>query len=100
VYAQQANLMMATVKRFFGPGTRTSHPMGGYVLWVELPSQVDSMKLYQIALENGITVGPGHMFSTTSGYRDFIRLNYSYTWSPEIEKALVTVGKLVAACMR
>ena len=100
VYAQQANLMMAAVKRFFVPGTRTSHPMGGYVLWVELPPEVDAMRLYQMALENGITVGPGHMFSATSAYSNFIRLNYSYTWSPEIEKALVTVGKLVAACMR
>jgi DNA-binding transcriptional MocR family regulator len=99
-YAQQANLMTAAVRRCFPEGTRTSHPMGGYVLWVELPPQVDSMKLYQLALENGITIGPGAMFSTTQAYSNFIRLNYSYAWSPEIEKALVTVGKLVAACMR
>ena len=100
VYAQQANLMAAIVKRFFPEGTRTSHPMGGYVLWVELPPNVDSMKLYQLALQQGITIGPGYMFSTTNSYRNFIRLNYSYTWSPEIEKALITVGKLVGVCMR
>jgi DNA-binding transcriptional MocR family regulator len=100
VYAQQANLMAAIVKRFFPEGTRTSHPMGGYVLWVELPPDVDSMKLYQLALQQGITIGPGYMFSTTNSYRNFIRLNYSYTWSPEIEKALITVGKLVGVCMR
>lgn len=40
------------------------------------------------------------MFSTRHAYSNFIRLNNSYTWSPEIEKALVPVGKLVAACMR
>lgn len=100
VYAQQANLMTATVKRFFPEGTRTSHPMGGYVLWVELPPAVDSMRLYQLALENGITIGPGYMFSAANSYRNFIRLNYSYTWSPEIEGALITLGKLVTACMQ
>ncbi|TKC86286.1 PLP-dependent aminotransferase family protein [Trinickia terrae] len=100
VFAQQASLMTATVKRFFPEGTRTSHPMGGYVLWVELPPSVDSMRLYQLALDNGITVGPGYMFSATDSYRNFIRLNYSYTWSPGIEAALITLGKLVAACMR
>jgi DNA-binding transcriptional MocR family regulator len=99
-YAQQANLVTATVRRCFPEGTRTSHPMGGYVLWVELPPQVDSMRLYQLALENGITIGPGYMFSTSNAYGNFIRLNYSYTWSPKIEKALMTVGKLVAMCMR
>jgi DNA-binding transcriptional MocR family regulator len=100
VYAQQANLMRATVMRFFPEGTRTSQPTGGYVLWVELPSSVDSMQLYQLALQNGITIGPGHMFSATTGYNNCIRLNYSYTWTPEIEKALITIGKLAASLMR
>lgn len=100
LYAQQANLMRATVMRFFPEGTRTSQPMGGYVLWVELPAQIDSMQLYQLALQNGITIGPGTMFSASSSYRNFIRLNYSYTWTPEIEKALITVGKLAASLMQ
>lgn len=100
VYAQQANLMRATVMRFFPEGTRTSQPTGGYVLWVELPAQVDSMRLYELALQNGITIGPGQMFSATTGYNNFIRLNYSYSWSPEIEKALIAVGKLAATLMR
>lgn len=97
---QQANLMTAAVKRFFPAGTRTSHPMGGYVLWIQLPPRVDSLHLYRLALEQGITIGPGHMFSTTGSYGNFIRLNYSYAWSPETEKALMTLGKLIAACMR
>ncbi|MGF6785727.1 DNA-binding transcriptional MocR family regulator [Paraburkholderia sp. 35.1] len=100
VFTQQANLMRAVVNRFFPEGTRTSHPAGGYVLWVELPPQIDSMRLYQLALENGITIGPGYMFSTSNSYSNFIRLNYSYAWSPQIEGAVVKLGKLAAACMR
>jgi DNA-binding transcriptional MocR family regulator len=100
LYSQNANLMRAMVNRFFPEGTRTSHPAGGYVLWVELAEQVDSMKLYQTALENGITIGPGHMFSASNAYRNFIRLNYSYPWSPEIEQALRLVGKLAAHVVR
>jgi DNA-binding transcriptional MocR family regulator len=99
VYAQQANLMMAAVQRWFPAGTRMSRPMGGYVLWVELPPRTDSMRLYQLALERGITVGPGYMFSTRDDYRHCIRLNYSYTWSAEIEQALRTVGQLVNAAL-
>lgn len=99
-YSHQASLMMATVKRFFPQGTRTSEPKGGYVLWIELPASVDSMKLYQLALDSGITIGPGYMFSAKTDYGNFIRLNYSYAWSPEIEQAVITVGKLVSACMR
>ncbi|WP_020071417.1 aminotransferase-like domain-containing protein [Paraburkholderia caledonica] len=100
-YAQQANLMKAMVTRFFPAGTRISSPAGGYVLWVELPAKVDSMKLYQMALERGITIGPGCMFSISpENYKSYIRLNYSSPWSNELEQALITVGKLAAACAR
>ncbi|HKT63355.1 MAG TPA: PLP-dependent aminotransferase family protein [Burkholderia sp.] len=97
-YAQQASLMSAMVRRFFPEGTRLSQPQGGYVLWVELPAQVDAMKLYALALAQGITVGPGHMFSATNDYRHFIRLNYSYPWSRQIEDALKALGRLATEC--
>lgn len=100
-YAQQAKLMKAIISRFFPAGTRMSSPAGGYVLWIELPSKVDAMRLYKLALEQGITIGPGYMFSVSeTTYRNFIRLNYSSPWSSEIEQAVMTVGKLVAACAR
>ena len=99
-YAQQANLMRAMVSRFFPEGTRISSPAGGYVLWVELPAKVDAMRLYQLALEQGITIGPGYMFSISDSYRNFIRLNYSSPWSSQIEQAVITVGKLAALCAR
>jgi len=100
LYEQQAGMMRAAVARHFPRGTRTSHPAGGYVLWVELPEGADSMAIYHAALERGITVGPGTMFSATDRYRHFIRLNYSYPWSPEIEAALRTVGRLAASAAR
>ena len=100
-YAQQASLMKAIVSRFFPEGTRISNPAGGYVLWIELPSSVDAMRLYKLALDQGITIGPGYMFSISeSTYRNFIRLNYSSPWTSEIEQAVITVGKIVAACAR
>jgi DNA-binding transcriptional MocR family regulator len=95
VYRQQARIMTALVLRFFPVGTRVSSPQGGYVLWVELPAQIDSMRLYQAALARGITVGPGTMFSARDAFRHFIRLNYSYPWTAQAEAALKTLGELV-----
>jgi DNA-binding transcriptional MocR family regulator len=100
VYAQQANLMRAIVSRFFPEGTRISNPAGGYVLWVELPAKIDVMRLYRLALEHRITIGPGHMFSASDRYSQFIRLNYSSAWSAAIEQAVITVGRLAACCTR
>lgn len=96
-YAQRARMMAAAVQRFFPAGTRVSEPQGGYVLWVELPRGVDAMKLYVLALERKITVGPGHMFSARGSYANCIRLNFSYPWSKEIEEALRMLGRLAGS---
>ncbi|KQV87246.1 2-aminoadipate aminotransferase [Massilia sp. Root351] len=96
-YEQRARMMAAAVLRFFPAGTRVSEPQGGYVLWVEMPPSVDAMKLYALALERKITVGPGHMFSARGSYPNFIRLNYSYPWTREIEDALRMLGRLASA---
>jgi DNA-binding transcriptional MocR family regulator len=99
-YAQQASIMAAAVRRFFPAGTRVSEPAGGYVLWLELPPQIDAMQLYDCALQQKITIGPGHMFSTTDRYKHFIRLNYSYGWSTGLEEAVRTLGKLATAALQ
>lgn len=95
-YQQRSRMMISAVLRFFPAGTRVSDPQGGYVLWVELPDGVDAMKLYRSCLERRITIGPGQMFSVRGSYDHYIRLNYSYPWSREIEEGLKTVGRLVA----
>lgn len=99
-YEQQSRLMRALVLRFFPAGTKVSEPAGGYVLWVELPPQIDTLALYREALEHGITVGPGYMFSVSNRYRNFIRLNYSSAWTQAIEEAVVTVGRIATNCAR
>jgi len=48
------------------------------VLWIQLPEKVDALALYRQALSVGITIAPGHIFSTTQRYRNFIRLNAAY----------------------
>lgn len=98
-YAQNAEILSALVLGFFPEGTHISRPKGGYVLWVTLPASLDSIKLYQRALEHKITIGPGRMFSTSNRYRHCIRLNYSYPWSPETEAAVILLGQLAAKCI-
>ena len=77
-YAQKVDYMSRAVLNYFPKGTRVSAPQGGYVLWVQLPGEVDALELYRQALSVGITIAPGHIFSTTHRYRSFIRLNAAY----------------------
>ncbi|OXC76517.1 aminotransferase-like domain-containing protein [Caballeronia sordidicola] len=91
--AQQA-AMLSAINRYFPAQSTATHPDGGYFTWVELPRQVDSLRLFEAALERGISVAPGPMFSASGEFRHHIRLNYGYPWSPEIERAMATLGEL------
>jgi DNA-binding transcriptional MocR family regulator len=91
--AQQAD-MLSAIDRYFPAQSTATRPDGGYFTWVELPRHVDSLRLFEAALERGISFAPGPMFSASGEFRHHIRLNYGYPWSPEIERAMATLGAL------
>jgi DNA-binding transcriptional MocR family regulator len=81
----------------FPEGTRAANPAGGFVLWVELPAGCDSLALYDSAMQEGISITPGPLFSSTSRYRNCLRLNCGRTWTPALERALARLGELARA---
>jgi DNA-binding transcriptional MocR family regulator len=44
------------------PGTRVNVPAAGFLLWVELPQQVNALEVHRRALALGIGVSPGPCF--------------------------------------
>ncbi|ROU00429.1 PLP-dependent aminotransferase family protein [Marinobacter sp. R17] len=99
-YKEATERLRAAVVREFPEGTAVSRPMGGFVLWVQLPHGVSGTTIYQEARERSINIAPGRMFSTTDKYEDYIRLNCANPWSERIEWAIRTLGELVATQMR
>lgn len=75
-----AERMSAVVAQYFPRQTRTSKPVGGCVLWLELPKKVDSEILFELAIEAGISIAPGLIFSPCNRYRNFIRLSFGHPW--------------------
>jgi DNA-binding transcriptional MocR family regulator len=93
-YANNVNLLSQAVTRYFPPETRVTRPTGGFVLWVQLPENIDSLELYKLALQNNITITPGYLFSPTNQFSNFIRLNAA-AWSYPIERAVERLGEMV-----
>ncbi len=96
-FARAVQRMTAAVSRHFPAGTRITRPEGGFVLWVELPDSVDSFALSSRALQEGVSIAPGPIFSATGKYRNFIRLSCACVWNERTEQALLRLGRLVAA---
>ena len=86
--------MIAAVTRYFPAGTRIARPLGGFVLWVELPEDIDTAVLYPRAIAEGIAFVPGDLFSASGLYRNCLRLNCGNPWSETIEAAVKRLGEL------
>jgi DNA-binding transcriptional MocR family regulator len=98
--ARQVQLMTLAIRRHFPEGTKVTRPEGGFVLWVELDSEVDAVELFDRALASGVTMAPGPMFSAKQKYRNFIRLSCGNLWSDRIDAAMARLGRLVAGPAR
>ncbi|MFA5903558.1 MAG: PLP-dependent aminotransferase family protein [Desulfobacula sp.] len=93
-YACNVSNMYDAVTRHFPEGTRVSRPAGGFVLWIQMPESVDSLVLYKMALQSGITLSPGYLFSATRRYKNYIRLNAS-RWTDDIDRGVIRLGEIV-----
>ena len=93
-YHHQLHLFSQAILRYFPEGTRLSRPEGSFVLWIELPPGVDTLRLHREALKHRISIAPGALFSVKDRYRNCLRMNCGLPWADPIEAALRTLGEL------
>ncbi len=96
VLNNNAERMSAIVADRFPSGTRMSKPVGGSVLWIELPNDCDSTRLFDAAMDNGISIAPGRIFSPRGRYSNFVRLSFGHPWSEPTEHAVRWLGQRVS----
>ncbi len=93
-YADRVARMGAALATHFPRETRVTRPRGGFSLWVELPEGVDALALYGRALEHGITIAPGPVFTASDKYAHCIRLSAA-VWTEREAAAVEVLGRLV-----
>lgn len=91
--ALQRDRMTQAIARHFPLGTRATRPEGGYFMWVELPEGCDALQLHQRALQAGISLAPGPVFSAAQQFTRCIRLNYGVHWDARTDQALQQLGQ-------
>ncbi|MDJ1181463.1 PLP-dependent aminotransferase family protein [Roseofilum sp. BLCC_M91] len=94
-YEQQMLQMIQAICNYFPEETKVTRPTGGHVLWVELDPHFDTMELFQKAGQHKISISPGIMFSPSRSYGNCFRLNCGLPWSPKVEQAMETLGRLI-----
>ncbi|MFI8619045.1 aminotransferase class I/II-fold pyridoxal phosphate-dependent enzyme [Acidovorax sp. NPDC077693] len=96
LYFTQVSKVRGLIGQFFPTGTRATQPIGGFVLWVELPHTVDSLALYHAALDQGVVIMPGQVYSKGSRYRHCIRIPCCQVIDDSFIEAVRKVGRTAA----
>ena len=90
--------LMEALNEQFGTAAEFDDPKGGIFLWVKLPDQVDTLKLYQAALAAGVAINPGPEWSTDKAYAGS-RLRLCFA-SPSHQEIREGVAVLAEVCRR
>jgi 2-aminoadipate transaminase len=90
--------LMESLAEQFGTAAEFDDPKGGIFLWVKLPDNVDSMKLYQAALAAGVAINPGPEWSTDKAHsHSRMRLCFA---SPSHDEIRAGIAVLAEVCRK
>ena len=90
--------LMDALNEQFGTAAEFEDPKGGIFLWVKLPDEVDTLKLYQAGLAAGVAINPGPEWTTDKAYgKSRTRLCFA---NPSHEAIRAGVAALAEVCRR
>lgn len=76
------------ISTYFPKQTAFAVPQGGLSIWLELPPGKDAYMLQKAVLNKGIGICPGHIFSASDRFHQYIRINYCPLWTFKVEQAI------------
>lgn len=95
VYRNQRNAMIESLRQYFPPEIKYTKPEGGMFLWVTLPQQMSSMKLFEIAIKDRVAFVPGHPFYVNKKEVNTLRLNFSCVDEETIRIGINRLGQAI-----
>ncbi len=87
------------IQNHFPAKTRLAVPRGGTLLWVELPSGIDGLAVYQAAFERNIAIIPGAVCSNSKQFDNFIQIGCSAPFSRRTKEAIRVLGSIAAGSL-
>ncbi len=93
VYRERRDTILDALAHHMPPGTRWTHPTGGFYVWVTLPEGLDSKVMQPRALTSRVAYVPGIGFYADGQGRQEMRLSYCF---PEPERIREGVRRLAA----
>lgn len=97
-YKLRRDIMLTSLKKYFPKEVKITSPEGGFFIWVELKTEIDTESLlYEAAEKQKVVFVPGKSFFTTEGNNNYIRLSYSSVNREEITEGIKRLGELITS---
>lgn len=93
IYHRNLEEFTCRVRQYFPCGICVSRPQGGFIMWVEMPENIDLVPICCALREQGIQMVAGSLLSASGKYRNCLRLNYALPFDAALEAALRTTGE-------
>jgi len=84
---ERRDALVEALRTHIGDDARFVVPEGGYFLWVELPEEVDTAKLFEAAGDRGVTFVKGADFMLEGGH-NALRLAFSAVTPEQIDEGV------------
>jgi 2-aminoadipate transaminase len=97
LYASHWAALSAALERHMPDGAAWTEPAGGFLTWLTLPPEVDTIALRPAALAAGVAYVPGPPFHVGDGGANALRLSFSHLTETELETAVERLAGVVSA---
>ncbi len=90
IYREKHDRARAALAREFSgvEGVSWNDPQGGFYFWLRLPQRVDSRRLLDVALEEGVAFVPGSAFTIEHDHRSALRFSVSAPTPDRIDEGV------------
>ena len=99
IYQRNMEIYTCWVREYFPCGICVTRPKGGFMLWVELPQQVDMVCVAKQLCRLKIQVAPGSLFSASGKYRNCVRINCALPPNEKHREVMQKLGEAVKTAM-
>jgi len=95
MYRERRDAMLASLEDTMPPGTRWTHPHGGFYVWLTLPSGLDAKAMLPRAVTSRVAYVPGTAFYADGFGSSSLRLSYCYPTPERIREGVRRLAQVM-----
>jgi 2-aminoadipate transaminase len=99
-YGNQCKAMLHNIQKYFPSSVTYTKPEGGMFLWAELPQNVTSLDLFNLAVRDNVVFVPGDPFYIKKTRTRTLRLNFSCVDEDTIQIGIQRLGNAIKELLK